>query len=93
MASADRVESEVRSARILLVQALDSLRRMQDELLPSLAETADLAAKAYENGDISYLELQQARQPFLDAQLSAQNAVARVRQARAELARAIGRPL
>ena len=90
---AEQVRYEVRGSRLRLLQALETLNRVRDELVPVSRETQQLAEKAYEAGDISYLDLQQARRPLLDAFLAEESAVMEFRRARAELERAIGRKL
>jgi cobalt-zinc-cadmium efflux system outer membrane protein len=93
LALADQVQYEVRSSRIRLLQAQESLERIRNGLLSTIEETIDLAKKAHENGDISYLDYQLASAPIFDARLSEEAAAADLRQALAELERAIGRRL
>jgi outer membrane protein TolC len=66
---------------------------LRSELLPVLRETLELAEKAYENGSISYLDLQVANRPLLDALTSEEAAVLEYRRAKADLERAVGRGL
>lgn len=88
-----QVKSEVRASRIRLVHAKTELSLLRTELLPILRETLALAKKAYTNGNISYLDLQLAQQPLLDALRSEETAMLDFRRAKAELQRAVGREL
>ncbi len=88
-----QVESETATAATRLRQAVEALQRMRQGLLPAAEQAVGLAEKAYENGDISYLDRQTARRPFLDLQLREGAAVAAARRAKAELDRAVGRNL
>jgi cobalt-zinc-cadmium efflux system outer membrane protein len=88
-----QVESETAAAATRLKQAVEALQRMRQGLLPAAEQAVRLAEKAYESGDISYLDLQTARRPFLDLQLREGAAVAAARRAKAELDRAVGRNL
>jgi cobalt-zinc-cadmium efflux system outer membrane protein len=88
-----QIESETAGATARLQQAGSALRRLQNDLLPAAEEAVRLADEAYQSGDISYLDLQVARRPFLDLQLREGAAVAAARKAKAELDRAVGRNL
>ncbi len=88
-----QIESETTAAATRLKQAVAALDRMRQRLLPAAEQAVRLAEKAYENGDISYLDLQTARRPFLDLQLREGAAAAAARRAKAELDRAVGRNL
>jgi len=89
----DQAESEVRKSRRQLLQAQENLKRIQSGLLPTIEETISLAEKAHADGDISYLDLKLASAPVFDVRLSEVNAAAALRQALAELERAVGRKL
>lgn len=91
--AAEQVKFEVRSSRIRVLQARESLDRLRRKVLPVLRETVDLAEKAYANGNISYLDLQAAKRPLLDSLLTKELAVLDLRRAQAELERAVGRQL
>jgi cobalt-zinc-cadmium efflux system outer membrane protein len=93
MELADQVRYEVRDSRLRLLQAAEALSRVRDELLPVSRETQALAEKAHSAGDISYLDLQQARRPLLNALLAEESAVMDYRRAWAALERAVGRKL
>ncbi len=93
LALVDQVEFEVRNSRRQLLQAQEMLKRIQSGLLPVIEETISLAEKAHANGDISYLDFQLASEPVFDVRLSEVNAAAALRQALAELERAVGRRL
>jgi cobalt-zinc-cadmium efflux system outer membrane protein len=93
LALVDQMEFEVCNARRQLIQAQETLDRIRESLLPTIEETVSLAEKAYANGDISYLDFQLATVPVFDVRLSETNAEAALRQALAELERAVGRRL
>jgi cobalt-zinc-cadmium efflux system outer membrane protein len=93
LALVDQVEFEVRDARSRLLQAQETLKRIRNGLLPTIEETVSLAEKAHANGDISYLDFQLATAPVFDVRVSETNAEAALRQALAELERAVGRRL
>ena len=93
LALVDQMEFEVCNARRQLIQAQETLDRIRKNLLPTIEETVSLAEKAYANGDISYLDFQLATVPVFDVRLSETNAEAALRQALAELERAVGRRL
>jgi cobalt-zinc-cadmium efflux system outer membrane protein len=88
-----QIESETAAAAARLQQAVSALNRLRSELLPAAEEAVRLADEAYQSGDISYLDLQVARRPFLDLQLREGAAAAAARKAKAELDRAVGRNL
>lgn len=88
-----QVRSEVRVSRIRLSQAKEQLGLLRTDLLPLLRETLALAEKAYTNGNISYLDLQLAQRPLLDALRSEETAILDFRRAKAELERAVGKQL
>ena len=88
-----QVESETSAAAARLSQAEASLQRLQHELIPFAEQTLALSGKAYEAGDIAYLDLQNAKRPLLDLRLREAVAEAAVARARAELDRAVGRKL
>ena len=89
----ERVGFEVSQAAARLRQAQDSVRRIGEVLLPGVREAVGLAEKAYEAGDISYLDGQLARRPMLNLEIRRAEATAAVRRARAELSWAVGRRL
>ena len=89
----ERVGFEVSQAAARLRQAQDTLQRIRDALLPGVREAVGLAQKAYEAGDISYLDRELAKRPLLDVEMRAAQATAAVRRARAELSWAVGRRL
>ncbi len=88
---AQQVVYEVRESRVRLLQAQESLRRLRQQIVPEMEEAVRLAEQAYEDGDISFLELQQARRPLLETRLREESAELRVRSAGADLSRAVGR--
>ncbi len=88
-----QVESETAAAAARLSQVAASLQRLRRELIPVAEQTLALSGKAYEAGDIAYLDLQSAKRPLLDLRLREAVAEAAVARARAELDRAVGRKL
>ena len=88
-----QVESETAAAAARLSQVAASLQRLQRELIPVAEQMLALSEKAYEAGDIAYLDLQNATRPLLDLQLREAVAEAAVARTRAELDRAVGRKL
>ena len=88
-----QVESETAAAAARLSQVEALLQRLQRELMPVAEQTLALSEKAYEAGDIAYLDLQNATRPLLDLRLREAVAEAAVARARAELDRAVGRKL
>ena len=88
-----QVESETAAAAARLSQVAASLQRLRRELIPVAEQTLALSGKAYEAGDIAYLDLQSAKRPLLDLRLREAVAEAAVARSRAELDRAVGRKL
>jgi len=93
VAARDRVEAEVREARVQLLQALDSLDLLRSGILPAVQKSIELAEKAYAEGDASFLTVLEANRQVYDVQLREAEAIASVRRARAHLERAIGKKL
>lgn len=89
----DRVEFEAREARLQLLQAQESLRKIRSEVLPGVQEAIRLAEKAYTNGDASYLFVLEATRQIYDVRLREVEAQAGVRRAKAQLERSVGRKL
>ncbi len=93
LAERDRVEAEVREARVQLIQALESLDLIRTELIPAVDAGIRLAEKAYSQGDASFLSTLEANRRIYDVQLREAEAIASVRRARARLEHGIGRKL
>lgn len=93
LAARDRIEAEVREARIQLLQALESLRLIRTEILPAVQKSIQLAEKAYAEGEFSFLTVLEANRQIYDVWLREAQAIASVRRARAYLERGIGRRL
>lgn len=89
----EQIESEVASNLSRFVQAESALERLREQLLPSAQASVSFSEKAYEVGNISYLDFQLAKQPLLDLQMREIEAVGTFHRARAELERAVGRKL
>lgn len=89
----EQVASETAAAAARLAQAQAALDRLRNQLLPAAVQAIGLSERAYDAGDIAYLDIQRAQRPLLDLRLREAAAAAAVARARAELDRAIGRNL
>jgi cobalt-zinc-cadmium efflux system outer membrane protein len=89
----DRVEAEVREARVQLVQALESLEYLQSQVRPPVEEAIRLAEKAYAGGDVPFLSVLEAGRQVYDLELREADAAASIQRARARLEHGIGRKL
>lgn len=89
----EQVASETAATVARLAQSEAALERLRTQLIPAATRAIAFSERAYEAGDIAYLDLQRARRPLLDLQLREAAASAAVTRARAELDRAIGRNL
>jgi len=87
----DRIELEVREARLQLERALVSLGKIRDEVLPGVEEVIRLAERAYTVGDASYLYWLEASRQIYDVRSREAEALAALRRARAQLEHSIGR--
>ncbi|MFT3764088.1 MAG: TolC family protein [Minicystis sp.] len=85
------VVTDVRVARLSLAQAVASLRRYRDEVLPLLQKAATTAQRSFETGDQPYLVTLEATRRLQDARLRLVDLEAEVRRARANLERHVGR--
>lgn len=81
-ATRNRVAQEVRESVIAHEAARASARRWRDEILPRARQEAELARKAYEAGDASYLA-------WLTAQRVASEAASQAAEAEWEMARTV----
>jgi cobalt-zinc-cadmium efflux system outer membrane protein len=88
-----RVATEVRIAAVRFRQAEESRRAYRQEILPALEEAQARAQRAYELGEVSYLEVLFSTRELLHARLQEAAHSAEVTQARAELERSVGRKL
>jgi cobalt-zinc-cadmium efflux system outer membrane protein len=89
----DKIELEVREARLQLLQSQESLRRIRTEILPGIQDAIHLAEKAYSSGDASYLFALESTRQIYDARMREAEAIAAVHRARAQLEHALGRKL
>jgi len=89
----DRVEREVLEAYERVLQAEASLAQLRQQVRPNVDESIRLSQRAFENGDISLLNVLEATRQRYDVELREIEARAAVQRARAELERAIGRSL
>jgi len=93
LAARDQVEMEVASARIQWTRAFESLERIRTEILPAARGAAQLANKAYEVGQESYLYTLEALRRLQEPRWQESGAAAEVRRAAARLEHAVGRTL
>ncbi|MDP3000787.1 MAG: TolC family protein [Bryobacterales bacterium] len=93
LAARDRVEAEVREARVQLVQALESLEYLRSQVRPPVEEAIRLAEKAYAQGDVAFLSVLEAGRQVYDLELREADAAASFQRARARLEHGIGRRL
>lgn len=91
LAARDRVELEVREARVRYVQARQSLQRLRLEMLPAIRLNAEMVEKSYRTGEVSYLTVLEASRPLLDVRLREAEAIAALVRSAAQLERSIGR--
>ena len=89
-AAEQKVTLEVREAHARALQTGEALDAWHNRILPPLEEAAQLAARAYQAGEVSYLFVLETSRRLLDARLSAVEAEAQLRRARAELDRSVG---
>jgi cobalt-zinc-cadmium efflux system outer membrane protein len=87
----DRVETQVRGARVDLLQALESLERLRGELRPMIQKNIQLAETSYREGESSFLTVLEANRQVYDIDLREAEATAAVQRARANLEFGIGR--
>ena len=85
------VATDIRVSRRELVQALASLRRFRDRVLPLLEKAAGVTFRAFEAGAEPYLAVLEATRRQRDARLRLIDLEAEVRRARANLDRHVGR--
>lgn len=85
------IATDVRVARLELAQALASLHRFRDVVLPLLTQASSIALRSFEAGAEPYLAVLEATRRLRDARLRRIDLEASVRRARANLERHIGR--
>lgn len=85
------VLTDVRLARLSLSQAVGSLRRFRETVLPLLQKAADTSTQSFKTGDQPYLVTLEATRRLADARLRRIDLEAEVRRARANLERHVGR--
>ena len=86
----DQITLDVRTAYHQLLQASENLQTVRSTILPSLRTAEALARRNYEIGGAPYFLVLQTTGQFLDARLRELQLEADVRQAKAELDRAVG---
>lgn len=90
LAAKQRVMLEVAEAREQLLQAQDSLKRLQQELVPTLERAVSLAQTQYQRGEAPFLLILEQTRARMDAELRIIDAEAAVRKAEAQLERSVG---
>lgn len=85
------VATDIRISRLQLAQAIASLRRFRDKVLPELEKAAATAQHSFETGAEPYLVVLEATRRQRDARLRRIDLEADVRRSRANLERHLGR--
>lgn len=91
IAAQDRAAFEVDDAMARIEAGRDQLDRLHDRMMPDAEQTIQVTLTAYQNDELSQLQLLDDWQALLDDQLQAVRINAEVQRARADLARALGR--
>lgn len=87
------IEGEIRSLHQALQQAITEVNTLQQQVIPVLQDVQLQTLQAYEAGTYSYVELINAQQEFLDAQLSLISSAGNAHLIRSEIERLSGLPL
>lgn len=85
-----RIEHEVLDARNRAQQAQITLTQIQQQVRPPVEQSIQLSQRAYENGDISLLNVLEATRQRHDINLREAESAAALQRALAELERAVG---
>jgi len=88
-----RIVLEVQEAHTLFLQALESLRAWQRQILPPLQENLGQSQKAYAAGDVSYLFVLESTRRLTDARLREAEAKVSLHRAAAQFQRSVGKKL
>jgi len=86
----DQIVLEVTNAQTQLEQASQSLDVLEQQVLPVMQDAVELAERAFEGGDTSYLLVLEATNRFLGARAMELEQLAAYRRAWAELERSVG---
>jgi len=86
----NQITLDVRTAQLQLRQARDNLRMLEQEIVPTLEQSMELAQKSFLNGGTDYFVVLLATQRFLDARTQQLQFRADVRTAKAQLDRSVG---
>jgi len=89
----DKIVQEVREAHIRFSQASESYERWQKFVLPPMEEAGRQAEKAFQGGDISFLQVLETSRKITEAKSRAISADTDMSRAAAELERSIGKRL
>ena len=90
LALKQRVAFEVQESRALLLQAQAGLEKVNQEVLPALRSTVQLADQQYQKGEVAYLFVLEQTRGMIDAQLRLADSEAAVRRGFAQLERSVG---
>jgi cobalt-zinc-cadmium efflux system outer membrane protein len=88
-----QVDQDVRSTYAAAETALRQASFLRDQLLPEARRAYEIALVSYGLGGSSALDVLDARRTLLDAESQYADALGAANDARADLERAIGRPL
>ncbi|WP_002635607.1 TolC family protein [Myxococcus hansupus] len=86
-----QVSNEVLMARAQVLQAAGSLEAFQSDILPAFTAASEGAQKAFDAGDLPYLQVLDALRRLADARLRALDIEADLRRALAQLDRSLGK--
>ena len=89
----DRVEREVLEARARMLQALESVQGIATQVRPPIDDSIQLVQRAFQNGDVSFLNVLEVTRQRYDVDLREVEMAAAAERARAEMERALGRGL
>jgi len=90
LALKQRVAFEVAEARSQWVQASDALRKLREDLKPTLDRAAALMQEQYTRGEVSYLNVLEQTRPLADLRIREVDGEGAVRRAAAQLERSVG---
>jgi outer membrane protein, heavy metal efflux system len=89
----DRVEQEVVESYEKVIQAQSSLAELRERVFPAVNESVRLIERAFQNGDVSFLDVLEVTRQRYDVALREIEARGALLSAFAQLERAIGRSL
>jgi len=89
-AAQDRVAYEVDEALARIMAGEQSLRRLQERMMPDARQTIDVAMSSYRTGDTDFIQLLDDWQVLLGDQLQEARLIADLHKAAADLEQAVG---